>query len=171
MKHFFTIAILCVFSLASFAQKTTAASEPFKLGYINVDSVLVKLKEYPTQVKILEAYQKQLTAEFELKSLEFETKYKEFQEKEKTYAEDAKKAKVEELQKLDQELGKIRQEANQKIATKERELLVPLNEKILKAIEVVAKAKGYSHVTDRKNFYFALPGYDVTKAVTEEANK
>lgn len=172
MKHLFTIATVLLFSFVAFAQKnTTTASEPFKLGFINVDSVLVKLKEYPTQVKILEAFQKQLTAEFEVKNLEFETKYKEFQEKEKTYTEEQKKSKIEELQKLDQELGKLRQESNQKIASKEKDLLVPLNEKILKAIEIVAKAKGYSHITDRKNFYFALPGYDVTKLVIEEANK
>lgn len=172
MKYLFTISLVLVLCVVSFAQKTTAtASEPFKLGYINVDSVLVKLKEYPTQVKILEAFQKQLTAEFEVKNLEFETKYKEFQEKEKTYTEDVKKAKIEDLQKLDQELGKLRQESNQKIANKEKDLLVPLNEKILKAIEAVAKAKGYSHITDRKNFYYVLPGYDVTKLVIEEANK
>jgi Skp family chaperone for outer membrane proteins len=48
---------------------------------------------------------------------------------------------------------------------------VPLNEKILKAIDVVAKAKGFTHITDRKNFYFASPSFDVTKQVTEEANK
>jgi Skp family chaperone for outer membrane proteins len=72
---------------------------------------------------------------------------------------------------LDQELSKLRQDANQKIAQKERDLLVPLNEKIIKAIEIVAKAKGYSHITDRKNFYFVSPSFDVTTTVTEEANK
>ncbi len=174
MKKFFTVLFIMSISLITFAQKNAApvtATETQKIGYINVDSVLIKLKDYPTQVKILEAFQKQLTAEFEVKNLEFETKYKEFQEKEKTYTEEQKKTKIEELQNLDQELNKLRQEANQKIAQKEKELLVPLNEKILKAIEIVAKAKGYSHITDRKNFYFASPSFDVTLQVTEEANK
>lgn len=171
MKNLFTIIALTILSLGAFAQKNTATTEAIKLGYINVDSVLVKLKEYPTQVKILEAFQKQLTAEFEVKNLEFETKYKEFQEKEKSYTEELKKGKIEELQNLDQELSKLRQEANQKIAQKERDLLVPLNEKIIKAIEIVAKAKGYSHITDRKNFYFVSPSFDVTDTVTVEANK
>jgi outer membrane protein len=171
MKNLFTIIALTILSLGLFAQKSTATTEAIKLGYINVDSVLIKLKEYPTQVKILEAFQKQLTAEFEVKNLEFETKYKDFQEKEKSFSEDVKKSKIEELQTLDQELSKMRQDANQKIAQKERDLLVPLNEKIIKAIEIVAKAKGYSHITDRKNFYFVSPSFDVTAAVTEEANK
>jgi outer membrane protein len=171
MKNLFTIIALTILSLGLFAQKSTATTEVIKLGYINVDSVLVKLKDYPTQVKILEAFQKQLTAEFELKNLEFETKYKDFQEKEKSFSEVVKKSKIEELQTLDQELSKMRQDANQKIAQKERDLLVPLNEKIIKAIEIVAKAKGYSHITDRKNFYFVSPSFDVTATVTEEANK
>jgi outer membrane protein len=171
MKKIFATLFIAIITLTLFAQKSATNTEAQKLGYINVDSVLVNLKEYATQVKILEAYQKQLTAEFEVKNLEFETKYKEFQEKEKTFAEDIKKKKIEELQGLDQELTKLRQEANQKIAQKEKDLLVPLNEKILKAIDVVAKAKGFTHITDRKNFYFASPSFDVTKQVTEEANK
>ena len=171
MKKVFATLFIAINCLMLFAQKSTSNAEVQKLGYIQVDSVLINLKEYATQVKILEAYQKQLTAEFEVKNLEFETKYKEFQEKEKSFSEEVKKKKIEELQGLDQELTKLRQEANQKIAQKEKDLLVPLNEKILKAIDVVAKAKGYSHITDRKNFYFASPAFDVTKLVIEEANK
>jgi len=173
MKKLFTIVFLFAVVTVTNAQKAsgTTSTETFKLGYIIVDSVLVKLKDYPTQVKILEAFQKQLTAQFEVKNLEFEQKYKDFQDNEKKFTEEQKKEKIAELQKLDQELGKMRNDANGEIAKKENELLVPLNEKILKAIEVVAKAKGYSHITDRKNFYFALPSYDVTNLVIEEANK
>jgi outer membrane protein len=170
MKKIFTIAFLFIL-VNVHAQKAAPASEPFKVGYINIDSVLVNLKDYPTQVKILEAYQKQLTAQFEVKNLEFEQKYKDFQEKEKGFSDEQKKEKFADLQKLDQELAKMRNEANQEIGKKENELLVPLNEKILKAIEVVAKAKGYSHITDKKNFYFVLPSFDVTQLVIQEANK
>jgi outer membrane protein len=173
MRKLFTTFFLFAICALVFAQKpaTSAAGEVTKIGYINIDSVLVNLKDYPAQVKILEAYRKKLTAEFEVKNLEFEQKYKEFQDNEKKYTEDEKKKKFAELQTLDQELGKMRNDANNQIAQKERDLLVPLEEKILIAIEIIAKAKGYSHITDRKNFYFVSPAYDVTKLVIDEANK
>ena len=41
-----------------------------QIATIQRDSVLVKLKEYPTQVKMLEAYQKQLQSEYDFKNLE-----------------------------------------------------------------------------------------------------
>src|SRR5690606_40416765 len=104
-------------------------------------------------------------------NLEFEQKLKDYQENEKKYTEEQKQAKFADLQKLDQDLNQLRTNANNQIAQKEKELLVPLNEKILKAIEIVAKAKGYSHITDRKNFYFVSPSFDVTQLVIEEANK
>lgn len=174
MKKIFTVGAWWVLVFVAKAQSSksgVATSEITKIGYIYIDSVLVNLKDYPTQVKILEAFQKKLTAEFEVKSLEFEQKFKEYQENEKKYSEEERKKKYAELQVLDQELTKMRNEANNQIAQKERDLLVPLNEKILTAIERVAKAKGYSHITDRKNFYYAVPAFDVTKLVIEEANK
>jgi outer membrane protein len=174
MAKFLNLLMLMVLVVMTHAQsgKTSgAATESTKIGYINIDSVLINLKDYPTQVKILEAFQKKLTADFEVKSLEFEQKYKEYQENEKKYSEEERKKKFTELQNLDQELSKLRNDANNQIAQKERDLLIPLNEKILKAIETVAKARGFSHITDRKNFYFASPAFDITKQVIEEANK
>lgn len=172
MRKLFNLTVFfCIIVTSVFAQKPSGNSSVQKVGFINVDSVLVNLKEYTNQVKILEAFQKQLTAEYEVKNLEFENKYKDFQEKEKTLLDAEKKSKIEALQALDQELNKMRQESNKKIADKEKDLLVPLNEKILKAISIVAKNKGYSFVTDRKNFYFVEDAYDITKLVTDEANK
>jgi outer membrane protein len=171
MQKLFTFLFIITVSVIHAQKPAVSSGDPFKIGYINIDSVLVNMKDYAAQVKILEAFQKQLTAQFEVKNLEFEQKYKEYQEKEKGYTEEQKKEKFAELQKLDQELSKLRSESNKEIANKENELLVPLNNKILKAIEIVAKTKGYSHITDIKNFYYAMPSFDVTKLVIEEANK
>ena len=156
---------------ASFAQKKTENTPLQKLGYILYDSVLVHVNSYSTQVKLNEAYQKQLNAEYEMKKLELETKLKEYGEKQATLSEEQKKAKQQELQKMDGELHAFAQEAQKKLAQKEQELVAPLNEKIGKAIEAVAAKYGYTHIADKKNFYYVSSAFDVTKLVVEEANK
>ena len=138
---------------------------------ISRDSVLVKLKEYPTQVKMLEAYQKQLQSEYDFKSLELETKLSEYQSQEKSYSEEQKQLKMQELQTMDAELKKFSQEAEQKMMKKEQELLQPMNDKISKAIEAVAVQQGYAQVLDKKFFYFSIAACDATNLVIAEANK
>ena len=171
LKKIALILIIQLVGLSVFAQKKTDNTPAQKLGYILYDSVLVHVNSYGTQVKLNEAYQKQLNSEYEMKKLELETKLKEFGEKQATLSEDQKKAKQQELQKMAGELQAFAQEAQKKLAQKEQELVAPLNEKIGKAIEAVAAKYGYTHIADKKNFYYVSSAFDVTKLVVEEANK
>ena len=166
------LPLACLFiGFNGLAQKKSDASNVQKIGYVLYDSVLVHVNSYSTQVKLNEAYQKQLNAEYEMKKLELETKLKEYGEKQATMSAEQKQAKEQELQKMDGELQKFAQEAQKKLAQKEQELVAPLNEKIGKAIEAVAAKYGYTHIADKKNFYYVSSAFDVTKLVVEEANK
>jgi outer membrane protein len=169
---FLTLAVLCFLTVTIFSQKKVEQKTiQCLVGTIQRDSVLVKLKEYEPAVKIQEAYQKQLNAEYDMKKLELETKLKEYGEKQATFTEEKKQSKQQELQKMDNELQKFGQEAQQKLVQKEQELVAPLNDKIAKAIELVAAKYGYTHIADKKNFYYVSSAFDVTKLVVEEANK
>ena len=167
-----TFLVTSLFSLPVFSQKKQETKPTScQIATIQRDSVLVKLKEYPTQVKMLEAYQKQLQSEYDFKKLELDTKVKNYQENEKAYSDAQKQEKVQELQNLDGDLKKYSQEAEQKLLKKEQELLQPMNDKINRAIEAVALKQGYAQIMDRKSVYFSLPVCDATKLVIDEANK
>lgn len=165
---------LCLFlftASVAFSQKKQEPKATFcQIATIQRDSVLVKLKEYPTQVKMLEAYQKQLQSEYDFKKLELDTKVADYQDKEKTLSDVQKKEKMQELQKLDEDLKNFSQEAEQKLVKKEQELLLPMNDKINKAIEAVAEKQGYQQVMDRKSVYFSLSVCDATQLLIVQAN-
>jgi len=163
--------ILCSLSALSQKKIETKPTTNCQIATIQRDSVMVKLKEYPTQLKMLEAFQKQLQSEYDFKKLELETKVKNYQENEKSFTDGQKQEKVQDLQKLDEELKRFGQEAEQKLLKKEQELLQPMNEKIFKAIETVAIKQGYMQILDRKSVYFSLTACDATKMVIEESNK
>ena len=175
MKKLYVLLIagFLMFGFRAFSQKKTETKPTTncQIATIQRDSVLVKLKDYPTQVKMLEAYQKQLQSEYDFKKLEFDTKVKNYQDNEKAYNDAQKQEKVQELQNMDTDLKKFSQEAEQKIMKKEQELVQPMNDKINKAIETVATKKGYQQVIDRKSTYFSIAACDATILVIEEANK
>lgn len=165
------LAFLLFSSTISFAQNKAIKSLATKLGYVQRDSVLFHLKEYDTNVKIFDAFQKQLSAALEVKQLELQSKRKEYEEKEKSLTAEQKQEKALSIQKLEQEIKDFNTDAQQQLIKKQSELLNPLNEKIDKAINAVANKYGYTHIADKKNFYFVSPAFDVTNLVIEEANK
>jgi len=171
MKKLYILLIIGFLSFQVFSQKKQEIKPTTcQIATIQRDSVLVKLKDYPTQVKMLEAYQKQLQSEYDFKKLEFDTKVKNYQDNEKSYTDVQKQEKVQELQNLDTDLKKYSQEAEQKLMKKEQDLVQPMNDKISKAIEAVATKQGYQQVIDKKSAYFSIAACDATVLVIEEAN-
>ncbi len=167
-----SFSLLLVFlAYTSFAQSKVEKVIATKIGYIQRDSVMFHLKEYDTNVKIFDAFQKQLSATLEVKQLELQSKRKDYDEKEKSLTVEQKQARMKELQKLEQDIKDFNIDAQQQLIKKQNDLLNPLNEKINKAIDIVANKNGYTHIADKKNFYFVAPAFDVTDLVTEEANK
>jgi len=171
-KFLLCTSVVLMFSSQVFSQKKQETKTiTCQTATIQRDSVLVKLKEYKTQVSLLEAFQKQLQSEFDFRKLEFDTKLKDYQEKESTFSAAVKESIVNELQKLDGELKKFNSEAEQKLAKKEQEVLQPMNDKINAAIDAVALREGYFQVIDKKSLYFSKAVCDATQLVIEEANK
>ena len=161
---------IIIFGSSNAQKKPDLKPQLCQIATIQRDSVLVKLKEYPAQVKMLEAYQKQLQSEYDFKKLELDTRLAEYQEKESTFSEEQKQEKIAELQRMNEELNAFSQSAEQKLMEKEQELLRPMNERIDKAIETVAQKKGYHQMVDRKMVYFSLSACDATREVITEAN-
>jgi len=171
IRTIFSIMLIFTVKFAFTQKKQETKQTNCQIATIQLDSVLVKLREYPTQVKILEAYQKQLQSEYDFKKLELDTKVKNYQDNEKAYNDAQKQEKVQEIQTLENDLKKFGQEAEKKLLKKEQELLQPMYDEINKAIESVAVKNGYQQIIDKKNTYYSITTCDVTTSVTEEANK
>ena len=168
----FILGVAFLFTIGSAtAQKKGKEVNAVQIAHITYDSILVNLKEYPKTVKLIEAYQKQLVSEFELKSLEFDAAVENYQSQESQLTEDERTNIIQKLQKMRAELNTLKEDFDKKIFAKEKELIIPLNAKIEKAINAVATKNGFSHVVEKKNFYFVLDSFDVTQLVIEEANK
>ncbi len=126
-------------STASFAQKT---------AYVELDSLLSIMPEMAEAKKVSADFYKQLEGTLTTMQKELNDKLAEYQANETKYTDLIKQMKQKELQDLNQRIQDFQVQAQTEFQKKNDELTRPINEKAKKAIEKVAKAKGYKMVVD-----------------------
>jgi outer membrane protein len=137
-KSFIVIGLVAV-SFASQAQK---------IAFIELDSLLAIMPQMVEAKKASADYYKQLEATLTTMQKELNDKLADYQSKEKEYTDLIKQTKQKELQDMNQRIQDFQVQAQTDFQKKNDELTKPINEKAKKAIEKVAKAKGYKMVFD-----------------------
>jgi outer membrane protein len=138
-KLFISFALLLLTSL-SFAQQ--------KIGYINSEELIMSMPEAKKADAEINAYAKTFQDQLASMQKELETKYKAYTDGVKTMSEAMKDVKEKELQDLQNRIQSTQQSAEEKIGTKRQDMLKPITEKADKAIQAVAKEKGYTYILD-----------------------
>lgn len=143
------------FVAAGLVFTASVANAQQKIGHIDSEVVFASMPEAKTATATLETLQKQKQAEIEKMRTEYTTKYEAAVAKNKTLSEANKETVGKELQQMGVELQDMEkrindatQKAQQDIATKQGELLAPLNTKFQNAVKAVAKDKGIAYVFD-----------------------
>lgn len=158
-----TSAVIALF-LCSFI------SQAQKLAYLDLDSLLNVMPEMAEAKKASADYYKQLEATLSTMQKELNEKLNEFQANEKTYTDLIKQTKQAELQDLNKRIQDFQVQAQTDYQKKNQALTKPINEKAKKAIEKVAKAKGYKIVLDSGlgSVLFSEPTDDIFSLVKAE---
>ena len=143
------------FVAAGLMLTANVASAQQKIGHLESEAIFGSMPEAKTATTTLEALRKQKQAEIEKMQSEYGTKYNAAVEKNKTLSEANKEVVGKELQAMGAELDDMKkrindatQKAEQDMATKQGELLAPLNTKFLGAVKAVAKEKGFAYIFD-----------------------
>ncbi|TAL61493.1 MAG: OmpH family outer membrane protein [Bacteroidetes bacterium] len=149
------------FSTTAFAQKT---------AYVELDSLLSVMPEMVEAKKVSADYYKQLEATLTTMQKELNDKLAEYQANETKYTELIKTTKQKELQDLNQRIQDFQVQAQTEFQKKNDDLTRPINAKAKKAIEKVAKAKGYKLVVDSSTgvLLYMDPADDIFSAVKAE---
>lgn len=119
-----------------------------KVAYINADLVISAMPEREEAMKQLDAYQKESEETYTAMYKEFETKRAVYEEKKDTYTNAIREQKEKELSDLMQRLQEyptIIQRGEQELGQK---LIGPIQEKVMNAIQKVAKANGFAYVVN-----------------------
>ena len=100
---------------------------------------------------------------------EFQKKYQDYQAQEATMADAIKQIRQQELQEMQQRIQLFYQTAEQDIQKKQQELLLPVHEKMAKAIKAVGEREGYTYIFDSAAMvHIGDDAKDVTSDVKKE---
>lgn len=156
MKKLF-LALALVLPMMAMAQK---------IGHVNSTEIMAAMPELTEAQKTLEASEAEYKKELDAMQEELQSKYKAFQDKANLLGEAERNKQLMELQDLDSRIQKFAEFSRQTLQEQQAKLMQPIQEKVYKAIEAEAKAKGLSYVIDQQiTLYTGKDAVDLTPAV------
>lgn len=170
--------LVAVFVLTA-ALTVTAQTQTAKIAYVNSETILRELPEAQLVRKELEATIKSWQDELEKMSKELQDGVEDYQKKQAMMDPKAKQEKERQLQDL-QERARLYQ--SQKFDTREGEAVKlrerkfqPIQDRVLKAIEVTAKEDGFNYIFDKletaTNLLYADSKFDLTYKVIDRLKR
>lgn len=151
-----------------------AATAQQRIAYIDSEYILNQTPEYATIQQTIDRLEQQWRRELQQKRDTIASLHREYQSRELLYTEEEREQKQQEIAQAEQEMENLRQRyfgPNGALYQRQRELMRPLQERILTAVEEVATAEGYDYVFDKSGdflFMFAREQYDVSDRVLRE---
>lgn len=145
------LAIMIAFPMSLFAQK---------FGVINTTELMQALPEMKTVQEQMEAATKKYEDEFAKLQEEFNKKFQEFQALEANTPETIKERRTQELQDIDTKIQRFRETAQQDLQRQNQQLMAPIQEKVIKAIQTVGADGKYTFI-----FENVMPIYTGTDVV------
>ena len=163
MKHLKTILLataLCIGSI-SFSQAQS------KVAHINTQELIQAMPGFKSAQQELEALGKTYQTDYQASITEYDKVRKQYEAEAGTKTDEENQKRILELRETEQRIAQFQADAQKSIAEKRAELLKPVEEKAMNAINTVAKAQGYDYVLDRATLIVA-EGTDILDAVKKE---
>jgi len=154
------ISLLLILPMAVSAQK---------FGHINTQELFAQMPEVAKVKLQMDTVQAQYENQLASMNEEFQKKYQDYQAQEATMADAIKQIRQQELQEMQQRIQLFYQTAEQDIQKKQQELLLPVHERMAKAIKAVGEREGYTYIFDSAAMvHIGDDAKDVTPAVKKE---
>jgi len=175
----FISTTLAVVALLLLVTGVPGYAQSAKVAYVNSETILRELPEAQTAQAELQTVVNGWQADLEKMGKDLQDKVDDYQKKQAMLDPTVKAAKEKELQDMQQ---KAREFQAQKFDSREGEAvklrekkLAPIQEKVLKAIETVAKEDGFNYVFDKAgtvtNVLYADAKFDLTYKVLDRLKR
>jgi outer membrane protein len=148
-----------------------AVAQTVKLGYINSQEVMMMMPEVNDVEKQLADFNEKNMKYLQDMEKEIQDKFAKYEQEKENMTDAIRKVQEEELMGLQQRLQTTYQALQQEAQKKQAELLKPLQEKLVAAIESVSKKQGLTMVYDMMSgaiVYKSDAAIDITPAVKKE---
>lgn len=159
------LALLCLAPVSVQAQ--------IKIGWINSRAIMDKLPEAQEAQRQLDAVVAQWQDELSKMQAEWQKKFDDYDKKKLILTDQGRVEAERELMELDKKIAEFRTKKfgqNGELFAKQNELMKPVQDKVFKAIQDVAKEEAYDYVFDKSGeilLMYTNDKYDLTQKVLE----
>ncbi len=142
-----------------------------KIGHINSEAIMQALPEAIDAQKSLDAQVAQWEAELQKMQADWKKKFDEYDKRKLILTDQARADQEKELRELDQSIADYRNKKfgqNGELFQKQSDVMKPIQNKIFKVLEEIAKEDGYDYIFDRSGeilLLYANDKYDLTQRV------
>lgn len=138
---------LLIAALLFVGMSQTVAAQA-KIAHINVSELMSAMPEMKAANAQLEKLGKTYDTEYQTMVEEFRTKIKKYDAEATTVTDAVNETRQTEVQEMRGRIEQYQQTASKELQAKQEEIFKPIVEKARKAIQKVAKAKGFQYVLD-----------------------
>lgn len=164
-----SLALFFVFSLSG-----SAVNAQQKIGYVDSDYILGLVPEFATIQQNIDRQAKEWETEIQDSQSNVDEMFREYQARELLYTKEERQRKQEEIVQAEEEAERLRMRyfgPEGELFVQQDNLMRPLQEKLVKAIEVVAATDGFDYIFDKSGdflFLYAREQFDLSDRVLEE---
>ena len=156
MKRSVVVAVLVLMA-------TGAVSAQSKIGHIYTETIMQALPEAVDAQRSLDGMVAQWESELQKMQADWKKKFDEYDKKKLILTEQARADAEKELRELDQNIADFRNKRfgqNGELFQKQNEVMKPIQNKIFKVLEDIAREDGYDYVFDRSGQILLLYAND-----------
>jgi len=163
----FSLALVMILSVSHLAYPQA------KIAWVNSQAIMDKLPEAQDAQRQLDNTVSQWQGELTKMQTDWQKKYDEYDKKKLILTDQLRAQSEKELQDLDKKIADYRTKKfgqNGELFTKQNELMKPVQNKIFKVIQDIAKEDGYDYVFDKSGdilLLYSNDKYDLTAKVFE----
>ena len=145
-----------------------------KMAYVDSEVIYNNYPEFATAQQKIDRMAEQWDNDLQQKQEHLDDVFREYQARELLYTSDERQRKQNEIIQLEEDVERLRMQyfgPEGELFKQQEQILRPIQEKVLEAIETIAEAEGYDYVFDRGgdlDILFANARLDITDLVLEE---
>ncbi len=171
-KHVLSVHLLLVVAMAAGGAGAVAQH---KIAYIDSEFIYSSVPEFATAQQTLDRMVQQWESELRQKQEEVDQQFREYQARELLYTQEERQRRQEEITVAEEEIERLRFlyfGPEGELFNQQEQILKPLQERVLIAIEEIAVSEDYDYVFDRSSgditFLFTADRHDISLEVLEE---
>jgi outer membrane protein len=163
-----TSAIVLLLGLAC-----ASSAAQMKIGHINSETIMQTLPEAVDAQKAIDAQVAAWEAELQKMQADWKKKFEDYDKRKLILTDQVRSDNERELRELDQSINDFRNKKfgqNGELFQKQTDVMKPIQNKMFKAIEDIAKDEGFDYVIDRSGevlVVYANDKYDLTQKVLQ----